>query len=163
MHKLIGVSGLSNRFGDFSNRFNYFFPTFFSTFAVFLIAAMLLPGCASAPIPSEQFAISQTAIDNATAAGATEYAPLEIKNARDKLAAAHQAVDQKEYPAAAALAEEASVDAKLAQTKAASEKAKKSVAEIQDNLRTLQDEINRNSQQQEQSEQQRSGQNSAPM
>jgi hypothetical protein len=107
-----------------------------------------LTGCANAPIPSEQFAISQAAIDSANTAGASEYAPLEIKSARDKLAAAHSAVENKEYPAAAALAEEASVDAKLAETKAESEKAKKSVSDIQDNLRTLLNEVNRNSQQQ---------------
>lgn len=112
-----------------------------------------LTGCASAPIPSEQFAISQAAIDSATTAGAPEYAPLEIKSARDKLTAAQRAVETKEYSAAAALSEEASVDAKLAETKAESEKAKKSVGALQDHLRTLNDEMQRNSQQQIQSEQ----------
>lgn len=115
------------------------------------IATLLaLAGCASAPIPTEQFAVSKTAIDSATTAGATEYAPLEIKTARDKLDAAQRAVDEKEYKKAAALAEEAQVDAKLAETKALSTKAKKSVAETQDNLRTLLDEVNRNTRQDEQ-------------
>lgn len=114
-----------------------------TSFAVLLT----LTGCASAPIPTEQFAISKTAIDSATTAGATEYAPLEIKTARDKLDAAQRAVNAKDYRAASALAEEAQYDAKLAETKALSEKAKKSVAETQDNLRTLLDEINRNSRQ----------------
>lgn len=112
-----------------------------------------LAGCASAPIPSEQFAISQSAIDSATAAGASEFAPLEIKSARDKLAAAQKAVEKKEYEAAAALAEESSVDAKLAQVKSETEKAQKSVSELDDHLRTLLDEVKRNSQQQIQSEQ----------
>lgn len=113
----------------------------------------LLTGCASAPIPTEQFAVSQAAIESATSAGATEYAPLEIKTARDKMSAAQRAITDKKYPAAAALAEEAAVDAKLAQTKAESEKANKSVSDIQDNLRILLDEIERNSQQQMQSDQ----------
>lgn len=118
------------------------------TAALTIFSLAALSGCASAPIPTEQFAVSQSAIESATAAGAPEYAPLDIKNARDKLTAAQRAVDKKEYPAAAALAEEAAVDAKLAETKAESAKAQKSVSELQGNLRTLMDEINRNSQQQ---------------
>jgi len=114
-----------------------------TSFAVLLT----LTGCASAPIPTEQFAVSKTAIDSATTAGATEYAPLELKTARDKLDAAQRAVDEKDYRAASALAQEAQFDAKLAETKALSEKAKKSVAETQDNLRTLLNEVNRNNQQ----------------
>lgn len=126
--------------------------TAIGTTALATFLAVLLSGCASAPVPTEQFAVSQAAIESAATAGATEYAPLELKTARDKLAAAQRAVDDKEYPAAAALAEEASVDAKLAETKTQSEKAKKSASDIQDNLRTLMDEINRNSQQQIKSE-----------
>lgn len=120
--------------------------------ATTLATLLALAGCASAPIPTEQLAVSQAAIDSATTAGAPEYAPLEIKTARDKLSAAQRAIDEKQYDAAAALAEEASVDAKLAETKAESEKSKKSVSEIQDNLRTLLNEINRNSQQQMQAQ-----------
>jgi hypothetical protein len=115
--------------------------------ATSLATLLALVGCASAPIPTEQFAVSKTAIDSATTAGATEYAPLEIKTARDKLDAAQRAVDEKEYRKSAALAEEAQVDAKLAETKALSAKAKKSVAETQDNLRTLLEEVNRNTKQ----------------
>lgn len=119
-----------------------------------LATLLALAGCASEPIPTEQFALSQSAIESATAAGATEYAALDIKNARDKLAAAQRAVEEKEYVAAAALAEEATVDAKLAETKAESEKAKKSLAELQDNLRTLLDEVNRGQQQLQMQQQQ---------
>lgn len=117
-----------------------------------LAVVLALAGCASAPIPTEQFALAQAGIESAATAGATEYAPLELKTARDKLAAAQRAVDAKEYPAASALAEEASVDAKLAQTKAESQKAEKSARDIQDSLKTLLDEINRNTQQQMQSQ-----------
>lgn len=125
------------------------------SFLVIVMGMVLavLTGCASAPIPTEQFAVSQAAIENATSAGAPEYAPLEIKSARDKMSAAQRAINDKDYTAAAALAEEAAVDAKLAETKAASEKANKSVNDIKDNLRTLIDEVERNSQQQIQSDQ----------
>jgi hypothetical protein len=94
-------------------------------------------------------AVSKTAIESATTAGGTEFAPLELKAARDKLEAANQAVANKDYDKAAALASEAQVDAKLAETKALSAKAMKSVAETQDNLRSMLQEINRNNTQQQ--------------
>lgn len=120
-----------------------------SAAATFIATTLALTGCASAPIPTEQLAVSKTAVDSATTAGGTEFAPLELKTARDKLEAANLAVSQKKYEQAAALAEEAQVDAKLAETKALSAKAQKAVAETQDNLRTLLQEINRNQTQQQ--------------
>lgn len=122
-----------------------------------MVGAVLLAlsGCASAPIPTEQLAVSKTQIDSATTAGGTEFAPLELKMAREKLDAANQAISEKHYDKAARLASEAQVDAKLAETKALSGKAQKAVAETQDHLRTILNEVNRNSQQQqEQIEQQ---------
>ena len=114
-----------------------------------VVAFLAMAGCASAPIPTEQFAVSKNAIDSATTAGGTEFAPLELKAARDKLEAANQAVTEKNYQKAANLASEAQVDAKLAETKALSAKAQKSVAETQDNLRSMLQEVNRNGQQQQ--------------
>lgn len=110
-------------------------------------ASTLLVGCASKPIPSEQFAISKNAIDSATAAGADQYAPLEIKSAREKLTSAERSVNEKNYEVAAALAEEATTDAKLAEAKSEAEKSKSSVNEIDKSLRSLMNEVNRNQQQ----------------
>lgn len=127
-----------------------------SSAGVLGVALLALAGCANAPIPTEQLAVSKTQIDSATTAGGTEFAPLELKTAREKLDAANRAVTEKEYDKAARLASEAQVDAKLAETKALSLKAQKAVAETQDHLRTMQQEVNRNSQQQqEQLDQQR--------
>lgn len=120
-----------------------------------VVALTALSGCASAPIPTEQLAVSKAAVDSATTAGGTEFAPLEIKAAHDKLDAANRAVTDKDYDKAARLAAEAQVDAKLAETKALSAKAQKAVAETQDNLRSMLHEINRSSQQQDQDQQQR--------
>jgi hypothetical protein len=113
-------------------------------------ALLTLTGCANAPVPTEQLAVSKTQIESATTAGGTEFAPLELKMAREKLDAANRAVTDKEYEKAARLASEAQVDAKLAETKALSAKAQKSVAETQEHLRTMLQEVNRNSQQQQQ-------------
>ncbi len=116
-----------------------------------LFAALVLPalsGCASKPIPTEQFAISKSAIDSATAAGAHQYAPLEITSAQDKLRSAERAVESKNYDTAAALAEEASFDAKLAQAKSETEKSRMAVEEIKKNLNSLRDEGQRSLEQQ---------------
>jgi hypothetical protein len=125
-----------------------------------LVGATLLSlaGCASAPVPTEQLAVSKTQIDSATTAGGTEFAPLELKTAREKLDAANRAVAAKHYDEAARLAAEAQVDAKLAETKALSAKAQKAVAETQDHLRTILQEVNRNSQQQQEQLDQQRGQ-----
>lgn len=114
--------------------------------AGFFSAVIVLTGCASKPIPTEQFAISKSAIDSATAAGADQYAPLEIKSAREKLISAERSVNEKKYDVAAALAEESTADAKLAEAKSEAEKSKNSVEEIEKNLRTLMDESNRSQQ-----------------
>jgi hypothetical protein len=114
------------------------------------VALLALAGCANAPIPTEQLAVSKTQIESATTAGGTEFAPLELKMAREKLDAANVAVTEEKYEKAGRLAAEAQVDAKLAETKALSAKAQKSVAETQDHLRTMLQEVNRNSQQQQQ-------------
>lgn len=113
------------------------------------VTLLALAGCASAPIPTEQLAVSKTQIDSANTAGGTEFAPLELKMAREKLDAANKAVADKDYDKAARLASEAQVDAKLAETKALSAKAQKAVAETQEHLRTMLQEVNRNSQQQQ--------------
>ncbi|HSB97102.1 MAG TPA: DUF4398 domain-containing protein [Spongiibacteraceae bacterium] len=118
-----------------------------------IFALLAIAGCASAPVPTEQLAVAKTAIESATTAGGTEFAPLELKAAHDKLEAANKAVADKHNEEAANLASEAQVDAKLAETKALSAKAQKSVAETQDNLRSMLQEVNRSGQiQQEQQE-----------
>jgi hypothetical protein len=108
--------------------------------------AVLCAGCADTPAPTEQIAVSKNAVESASSSGGTEFAAVELRAAQDKLALANQAMSQKEYEQARLLAEEAQVDAKLAETKARSEKAQKAVQETQEGLRVLQDELNRNTQ-----------------
>jgi hypothetical protein len=110
------------------------------------LLAVSFAGCASTPAPTEQMAVSKTAVDGATAAGGTEFAPIELKAAQDKMTAANLAMAKENYKEAGMLAQEAQVDAQLAATKARSAKAQKAVQDSQDSLRTLQDEINRNTQ-----------------
>ncbi len=107
--------------------------------------AIVMAGCASVPKPTEQFAVTQSAITNAVRAGGPEYAPVEMKSAQDKMEQANRAVAKEDYEHARRLAEEAQVDARLAEKKAESAKARKAAVAMSDDIRVLREEINRKS------------------
>lgn len=104
-----------------------------------------IAGCASVPPPTEQMAVSKVAIANAVSAGGSEYAPVEMRNAQDKLDRANRAMAKEEYADARVLAEQAQADARLAEKRAESAKARKSAAIMQDDIRVLRDELDRKS------------------
>ncbi len=108
-------------------------------------AAVAMAGCASIPQPTEQMAVSRSAITNAERAGGAEYAPLEMKTARDKMDRAGKAMAREDYEDARRLAEEAQVDARLAEKTAESAKAQKAAVALSDDIRVLREEINRKS------------------
>jgi hypothetical protein len=116
------------------------------------IAAMLALGaCASQKTPATaDVAVSRAAVENATSAGAADLAPAEMQSARDKLMRANQALAAKDYGVARDLANQASVDAKLAQSKANSAKASNAADELQQSIRVLREELDRNSKIQQQ-------------
>jgi len=117
----------------------------YRTAGAIAIAAVVTAGCASAPKPTEQIAVSNSAITNAVRAGGGEYAPTEMKSAQDKMAQANRAMDKEDYEDARRLAEQAQVDATLAEKKAESAKAQKAAIALGDDIRVLRDEINRKS------------------
>ncbi|NOT67827.1 MAG: DUF4398 domain-containing protein [Methylophilaceae bacterium] len=106
---------------------------------------LLVAGCASAPAPLEQIAVSKAAVSSATSAGGNEFAPVTLQSARDKLAAAERALADKNYALAKQLAEESLVDSKLAAATARSAKAQKAAKAVQEDNRILQQEIERKS------------------
>jgi len=109
-------------------------------------ASILLAACASTPPPTAQVAVSTAAVAHATAAGAPALAPMEMRSARDKLDRANAAMASKDYDRALTLAQEAQVDAQLAEAKAESNKAGKAAAELQEASRVLSEEMARKSQ-----------------
>lgn len=107
-----------------------------------LASAVALVGCAGMPPPTEEVAISKSAVDSAQSAGGPEFAPVEFKSAQDKSERAAKALD-KDNEKALFLAEAATVDAKLAEEKAHALKAEKALRETRDGQRALQEEIQR--------------------
>ena len=108
-------------------------------------AAVVAAGCASIPPPTEQMAVSKSALANAVSAGGNEYASVEMRIAQEKMDRASRAMDKEDYENARWLAEEAQVDARLAEKKAQSAKAQKAASVMQDDIRVLREEINRKS------------------
>ncbi|MFH1217504.1 MAG: DUF4398 domain-containing protein [Pseudomonadota bacterium] len=112
---------------------------------VLLVSASLgLAACGTKyPPPDSQMNMATSEIGQAESIGAYESAPLELKSARDKLEQAKQAVQREDNLAAKRLAEQAIVDANLAQAKARTAKSQKTVEELKASIQTLQDELNR--------------------
>lgn len=108
-------------------------------------AAVLAVGCSSLKTPATaDVAVSKAAVDNAAGAGGVQYAPVEMMAARDKMALANKAMADKDYKLARELAAQAEVDAKLAQSKANSAKAQAAANALQDDIRVLRTELERN-------------------
>ncbi|MDR3369934.1 MAG: DUF4398 domain-containing protein [Rhodoferax sp.] len=113
--------------------------------ALFSVAAALAVGCSSLKTPATaDVAVSKAAVANAVGAGGVEYAPAEMTSARDKLELANKAMAAKDYKLARDLAAQAQADAKLAQGKANSAKAQAAADALQEDIRVLRAELERN-------------------
>lgn len=106
-----------------------------------LVVVAGLSSCASAPEPVEDIALSQDAVNRAVSAGATEYAPLEMKIAQDKLFMMERAIGEKNYELAKNLAEQIEVDGALAERKARTVKSQKELDAAQQGIRILKQEM----------------------
>lgn len=111
---------------------------------LFGIAVALTAACSSLKTPATaDVAVSKAAVENATGAGAAEFAPAEMRSAREKIALANKAMAAKDYKLAIDLANQAQADAKLAQGKASSAKAQMASDALQDDIRVLREELDR--------------------
>jgi len=113
---------------------------------VAVATAIFVAGCASTPTtpaPTEQMAVSRAAVSNASSAGGNEFAPLQLKSAMEKMDGAERAMAEKNYVRARQLAEQAQVDAQLAEAMARSAKAQKAADALREDNRVLRKEIDR--------------------
>lgn len=95
-----------------------------------------------APATAE-VAVSQAAVENASQAEGTEFAPAEMQAAREKLSLAKAALAAKDYKSATDYATQAEADAKLAQAKANTAKSQSVAETLQENIRVLRVELDR--------------------
>jgi len=96
--------------------------------------------CASTPMPVEKLAVAKTSIERAEQAQAAQFAQIELNSARNKYAAAQAAVDKKDATVAARLADQADVDAQLAESTARAKQQEQLVTEMDASLRDLRNE-----------------------
>jgi len=113
------------------------------------LALCLVPGllaaCSTAHAPREQLGAAETAVRQAQASQAPQYAPAELRMAADKLEAARRAMREEKYHEARRLAEQATVDAQLAEAKARDAQSQQTAREMRANIETLRREAERNS------------------
>lgn len=113
-----------------------------STILIPLAAALLFVGCAvNEPMPVKSLSDAEAAIGAAKDSDAAMIAPLDIRIAEEKLQKANAAVAKKDYPAARRLADEAAVDAKIADAKSGARKLKSTEKELNQSIEALQKEL----------------------
>ena len=81
------------------------------------LAFRALAGCAADPAPNEQIRLTEQAIEQARAVGATTDEVPELKLAEDKFARAKSNMADESYKKARMRAEQAELDARLAEAK----------------------------------------------
>jgi hypothetical protein len=111
-----------------------------------VLAALSTIGCSTVGPPKDSMAAAELAVQQANKSKAPQYSPLELRMAMDKLDEAKRAMNKKDYTVARRLAEEALVDAQVAEAKAASEDARRAASDLKESLETLRREAQRSSQ-----------------
>jgi len=98
---------------------------------------------ASDHVAEAKIAVAKAAIEHAEQSGGPEAAPVQMAAARDKLALAEKANSKHDTKPAAAWADQANIDAQVAEATAAQVRASKAAIEFDAGLQTLRQEATR--------------------
>ena len=99
-----------------------------------------LAGCANDPAPNEQLRISEQALEQAKAVGATDQVE-ELKLAEDKLARAKTNMLTEDYRDARMRAEQAELDARLAEARVLNQKSDEQLDALQSRVKRLRKQL----------------------
>jgi len=113
--------------------------------AAIALSFIAMAAYASNPAADETIAVAKAAVERAEQSGAPQAAPVELASARDKLARAEKANADHRAKPAIALADQATIDAQVAEATAQKERAAKAAAEFDASMLTLRQESNRTS------------------
>jgi hypothetical protein len=108
--------------------------------------ALSAAGCVTTPVPNEKIAVAKSSVQRAEQSGAPELAPVEMAAARDKLTRAEKAAADHDARPATELAEQANVDAQLAEATAQEQHSRKAATEFDASLQALRQETLRSTQ-----------------
>jgi hypothetical protein len=109
-------------------------------------AAIWLSACATNPVADEKIAVAKVSLQRAEQAGAPQAAPVELSAARDKLAKAEKANADHSLKPATGLAEEANIDAQVAEATAQQQHSRKAAMDFDASIEALRQESQRSSQ-----------------
>lgn len=107
-------------------------------FAALAIASLF--GCANDPAPDEQLKLTEQAVAQAAAVGATDDEP-DMVTAQSKLAQARADMTDKSYKDARIQAEQAELDARLAEARVLTQKSDEQVAQVNVRLERLRKQL----------------------
>jgi hypothetical protein len=113
--------------------------------AAIALSILTAAAYAKSPVADETIAVAKAAVERAEQSGAPQAAPVELASARDKLARAVKANADHQAKPAIALADQARIDAQVAEAKAQKERAAKAASEFDASMATLRQESNRSS------------------
>jgi len=105
-----------------------------------LLVLLALAGCASDPAPDVQLRLTEQALVQARAIGATEESA-ELVLAEQKLAVASEAMKDGHYRTARLQAEQAELDARLAEAKVLNDKSRLEMAELTRRIARLREQL----------------------
>jgi len=108
-----------------------------------LVGLASFGGCSAAQPPTAVVSQAELAVREVGQSQAAQHAPRELSNARQKYDQAKRALDAERYTEARRLAEQALVDAELAETKAEAVSARQAAQELQKALEALRTEAGR--------------------
>ena len=116
----------------------------FSKLALALLATTAAAAAFAAnPIADEKIAVAKASIDRAEQSGAPQAAPVELAAARDRLARAVKANADHDRKPAVLLADQANIDAQVAEAMALQARSRKAATEFDASMQTLRQESNR--------------------
>jgi len=105
-----------------------------------VLAVLALAGCANDPAPNEQMRLTVQAVEQARAVGADPQLE-EMREAERKLARAEKNMGEEDYKRARVFAEQAELDARLAEAKVLNQKSQKQLDELNARLTRLRKQL----------------------
>jgi hypothetical protein len=105
--------------------------------ALAAIVPIIVAACSSTPPPVAEISAAQTAVTAAEQADAAQHAPGDLDRARDKVLRAQAAMQEDEIDEARRLAEQALVDARLAEAKSRADVGRQDADKVQADMNEL--------------------------
>jgi hypothetical protein len=121
-------------------------PQFTRGMLVAMTISWALVAHAANPAADEKIAVAQASLQQAEQSGAPQLAPVELESARNKLARAQKAQLERDFKVAADLADQANIDAQVAEASARAQHSHSAAAEFDASMQALRAEALRNSQ-----------------